>query len=102
MWVFQRFIFQFANIAQLLYALIVIFEWTKECEFSFQKLREGLINAPILQAPNWNKIFHVHVDVSKFAIGCVLAQLRECKMEFLVFYASRQLNNANKNYTTIE
>ena len=99
---YQRFIFQFANIAQPLYALIVIFEWAEECEVSFQKLREALIHAPILRAPNWNKIFHVHVDASKFAIGCVLAQPREHKMEFLVSYASRQLNDAKKNYTTIE
>ena len=80
---YQRFIFRFANIAQPLYALFVIFEWTKECEVSFQKLTEALIHAPILRAPDWNKIFHVHVDASKFAIGCVLVQLGEHKMDFL-------------------
>ena len=62
--------------------MIVIFEWTEECESSFQKLKEALINAPILQAQDWKKIFHVHVDASKFAIGCVLAQPREHKMDF--------------------
>ena len=80
--------------------MIVVFEWIEECEVSFQKLREALISAPILQAPNWNNIFHVHVDASKFSIGCVLAQLGEHKMGFLVSYASRQLNDAQKNYTT--
>ena len=83
-----------------MYALIVVFEWTEECEVSFQKLREALINAPILRAPNWNKIFHVHVDASKFAIGCVLTQPGEHKMNFPVSYASRQLNDVKKNYTT--
>ena len=76
--------------AQPLYALIFIFEWTKECEVSFLNLKDALINAPILWAPYWNNIFHVHVDASKFAIGCVLAQPREHKMEFPVSYASRQ------------
>ena len=61
-----------------------------------------MINASILQASNWNKIFHVHVDASKFFIGCVLAQPREHKMDFLVSYASRQLNDAKKNHTTTE
>ena len=98
---YQRFIFWFANIAQPLYALIVIFEWTKECEVSFQKLREAPINAPILRAPDWNKIFHVHVDASKFAIGCVLAQPRKHKVDFPVSYASGQLNDAEKNYTQL-
>ena len=80
--------------------MIVVFKWTKECEVSFPKLRDALINAPILQALDWNEIFHVHVDASKFSIGCVLAQPREHKMDFPVSYGSRQLNDAKKNYTT--
>ena len=44
----------------------------------------------------------MHVDASKFAIGCILAQSRENKMDFLVSYASRQLNEAEKNYTTMK
>ena len=98
---YWRFIFQFDNIAQPLYALIVGFEWTKECEVSFQKLREALI-APILRALDWNNIFHVHVDASNFAIGCVLAQPREHKMDFQVSYTSRQLNDVENNYTTTQ
>ena len=85
-----------------MYALIVVFEWTEECEVSFQKPRDALINAPILRALDWNKIFHVHVDALKFAMGCVLAQPGEHKMDFPVSYASRQLNDAEKNYTTME
>ena len=42
----------------------------------------------------------MHVDASKFAIGCVLAQPGEHKMDFPVSYASRQLNDAEENYTT--
>ena len=78
----------------------MVFEWKKECEKSFQRLKEALINVPILQAPVWDKIFHVHVDASNFPIGCILAQPREHKMDLLVSYASRQLNEAEKNYTT--
>ena len=44
----QKFIFCFANIARPLYTLIVAFEWTQECDESFQKLKEALTNAPIL------------------------------------------------------
>ena len=88
---YRRFIFRFANIARPLYALILVFEWIEECEISFEKLRETLINEPILQALYWNKIFLVHVDASNFFIGCVLAQWRENQMDFLVSYDSRQL-----------
>ena len=44
----------------------------------------------------------MHVDASKFAIGCILVQLGENKMDFPMSYASRQLNEAKKNYTTAE
>ena len=58
------------------------------------------MEAPILQAPDWNKVFHVHIDASNFAIGCILAQPGEHNMDFLVLYASKKLNSAEKNYTT--
>ena len=91
---YRRFIFQYAYIARPLYALLVAFTWTEECDVAFEKLQNALISAPILRAPDWNKIFHVHVDASNFAIGCVLAQPGEHNMDFPISYASRQLNSA--------
>ena len=73
-----------------------------ECKSSFQKLRNTLFEAPILRASNWNKIFHVHIDASNFVIGSVLTQPREHNMDFLVSYASIQLNNAERNYKNIK
>ena len=45
---YWRFMFQYASIAQPLYALIVAYNWTDECEQSFQKLNNTHIEAPIL------------------------------------------------------
>ncbi|MCO5592031.1 hypothetical protein L7F22_046025 [Adiantum nelumboides] len=97
---YRRFIYLYDIIAKPLYALITKFEWTDECEKAFQILKQRLISAPILKAPDWDKIFHVHVDASAFAIGCILAQLGEKNMDFPISYSSRQLNSAEKNYTT--
>ena len=97
---YQSFIFLYVSIAQPLYALIVAYEWTNECQASFQKLKKALIKPPILRALDWSKVFHVHIDTSNFAIGCVLTQPREHNMDFLVSHASRQLNSLEKNYTT--
>ena len=94
------FIYMYAVIAKPLYGLLVIFIWNEECEASFHKLKTALSTTPILKAPNWNLIFHVHVDASNFAIGAILAQPSEGNMDFPIFYASRQLNSAEKNYTT--
>ena len=89
---YRRFIFMYVVIAKPLYALLVQFEWTDECEEAFNKLKKALIFAPILRAPDWNKVFHVHIDASNFAIGCILAQPGEHNMDFPISYASRQLN----------
>ena len=92
----------YALVARLLYALLVEFEWTNECEVAFEKLKKALISVVILKAPDWTKPFHVHIDASNYAIGCILAQPGEHKMDFPISYASRQLNSAEKNYTTTE
>ena len=99
---YRRFIFMYASIARPLYALLVVFEWTEDCEVAFEKLKIALVTAPILRSPNWAKIFHVHIDASAFAIGCILTQPGEKNMDFPISYASRQLNSAGKNYTTTE
>ena len=85
-----------------LYALLIVFEWTDDCEVSYEKLKQALVSAPILKAPKWDKVFHVHIDASAFAIGCILAQPHEQNMDFPISYANRQLNSAEKNYTTTE
>ena len=67
-----------------------------ELEKSFNEI------APVLKAVDWNKVFHMHEDAFAYAIGCILAQPHEHNVDFLVFYANRQLNDVKKNYTTIE
>ena len=44
----------------------------------------------------------MHINASNFAIGCVLAQPGEHKLDYPISFASRQLNDAEVNYTTIE
>ena len=97
-----RFIYMYAEIARPLYALLVEFLWTEECKDSFEKLKQALITTPILRSPYWTKPFHVHIDASNYAIGCILAQPYEGNMDLPVSYSSRWLNSAEKNYTTTE
>ena len=70
---YRWFIYMYAMIAKPLYDLLVVFIWTNEREASFHKLKTALSTTPILKAPNWDLIFHVHVDASNFAIGAILA-----------------------------
>ena len=86
---YRRFIYMYAKVAKPLYALLIEFIWTEECEESFQKLKQALTTAPILKPPDWNKPFHVHIYASNFAIGYVLAQPYEGNMDLPISYASR-------------
>ena len=58
--------------------------------------------APVLIPPEWNKPFEVHVDASNFAIGSVLSQKNEEGHDRPIYFSSRQLSGAEKNYSVTE
>ena len=43
------------------------YEWTQECQGSFDTLKAMMASTPILVFPDWNKDFYVHVDASSIA-----------------------------------
>ncbi|RVW66550.1 Retrovirus-related Pol polyprotein from transposon 297 [Vitis vinifera] len=77
------------------------FEWDDKCQRSFELLKQFLTSAPIVRAPNWELPFEVMCDSSDYAIGAVLGQ-REDGKPYVIYYASKSLNDAQRNYTTIE
>ena len=64
-------------------------------------MKQFFTTAPIVRAPNWQLPFEVMCDASDFAIGAVLGQ-REDGKPYVIYYASKTLNEAQRNYTTIE
>ena len=54
-----------------------------------------------MRAPNWQLPFEVMCDASDFAVGVVLSQ-REDGKPYVIYYASKTLNEAQRNYTTTE
>ncbi|RVW87301.1 Retrovirus-related Pol polyprotein from transposon 17.6 [Vitis vinifera] len=77
------------------------FVWDEKCQRSFEELKQFLTTAPIVRAPNWKLPFEVMCDSSDLAMGAVLGQ-REDGKPYVIYYASRTLNEAQKNYTTTE
>jgi hypothetical protein len=71
------------------------FEWTVECQASFEELNKHLTSAPVLVLPDVTKKFDIYCDTSRRGLGCVLMQ--EGK---IVCYASRQLRKYEENYPT--
>ena len=74
---YRRFIRDFASIAKPLHKLTEknsSFLWTKECQQSFETLREQLSSSPVLCYPNFEESFLLDTDTSNDGIGAVLSQ----------------------------
>ena len=77
---YRRFLRQFATMAAPLYDLLKKgkkFNWTKECQESFDKLKAALTSSPVLGVPDVsdkNRSYQVTIDSSKRGQGAVLTQ----------------------------
>lgn len=101
---YRRHVPNFADIAKPLTKLTKkneSFDWTSECDTSFQKLKTTLTSEPLLIYPDFSKKFILSTDASGVAIGAVLGQVIN-GVEHPIAYASRQLNSAERNYTVTE
>ena len=63
--------------------------------------KQTLIEAPILQSPNWDLPFEIMYDVSDYAMGAVLGQHLD-KKPTTICYTSKTLVKAQINYMTTE
>ena len=75
--------------------------WDETRQKSFEELKSHLTTLPIVRAPNWQLPFEIMCDVSDLAIGAVLGQ-RDDGKPHVVYYASKTMNEAQRNYTTTE
>ena len=102
---YRRFILNFASVVTPLTNLLrkdASYVWTNECQTAFINIKDRLVNAPILAPPDWSKAFHVHADASNTAVGAVLCQADDAKVDHPIYYASRNLSDPERNYTTTE
>lgn len=64
---------------------------------AFEKLKKIITETPILRYPDFNKKFKQVTDASAFALGAILQQDNHP-----ICFASRTLNDHEKNYSTTE
>jgi len=101
---YRRFVPKFADIARPLHRLTHIdrpFEWSQEADESFDKLREALAACAALKFPVPNHPIEIHPDASDYGLGAVLVQ-RIDGVEAPIAYASRLLNQCERNYSITE
>lgn len=68
---------------------------------TFEDCKNLLTNDPILQYPNFEMPFNLTTDASNYALGGILSQ-GTIGSDKPIAYASRTLNPAEQNYSTIE
>ena len=108
---YRKFIPRFADIARPMTNLTkqdVSFEWTLQCQASFEMLKDALITSPILKYPDPNKPYTLFTDASKYAWACVLAQEHEhekdgkiFKINHLITFASGLFKGSQLNWAAL-
>ena len=98
---YRRFIERFSHTVRPLTALTKKerpFEWTKECEDAFQRLKQRFVEAPVLMMPDQDQPFYLETDASAFASGGVLMQKDPNGHLHPCGYISRTFNETEQRY----
>ena len=108
---YRKFIPKFSDVARPLTNLTkkdVPFEWTPDCQQTFQLLKDLLMAEPILKYPDPNKPYVLYTDASKYAWSCVLTQEYEYedegklkKIHHPITYASGLFKGSQINWATL-
>ena len=77
------------------------FEWKETHQYTFMKLKEAIIQAPILQYPDTTKLYIVYTDASDDACGAQLSQIHD-GTEFPVAFLSHTSTDTQRRWSTPE
>lgn len=67
------------------------FLWSNDCQLAFERLKNILASAPVLQAADMRKPFTISVDASASGVGAILSQPNRDNLLHPVCYYSCKL-----------
>ncbi|XP_071727216.1 uncharacterized mitochondrial protein AtMg00860-like [Rutidosis leptorrhynchoides] len=96
---YRRFIQGYASISAPLTQLLKkdAFKWSNEASLAFQKLKQQMIQAPVLALPDFKKEFTIETDASGIGIGAILQQ-----GGYPIAYMSKTLSSQHQSLSTYE
>ncbi|XP_052185282.1 uncharacterized protein LOC127796919 [Diospyros lotus] len=77
------------------------FEWTEQCQKSFEALKEYLKEVPLLTRPETGEMLYLYLGVSDKAVSAVLIK-KEGQVDRPVYYVSKVLQGPETRYPFIE
>lgn len=75
------------------------FKWTKECNISFNKVKEEITSEKVLAHYNPEQELILATDASPFGLGAILSHRYEDGTERPIAFASRALNKSERHYS---
>ncbi|KAM2945659.1 hypothetical protein COP2_028548 [Malus domestica] len=78
------------------------FEWTAEHQAAFTQIKVSLTTPHVLVPSRRDKPLKLYISAVEESIGCLLAQDNDVGREQAIFYLSRNLNQPEINYSTVE
>ncbi|KAL0421115.1 UNVERIFIED_CONTAM: Transposon Tf2-11 polyprotein [Sesamum latifolium] len=94
---YRRFVKSYSEIARPMTDLLKKTEtwnWTPQCQESFDRLKRAMVTDPVLALPDMSKSFVMETDASDFALGGVLMQDGHP-----VAFESRKLKDVERRYS---
>lgn len=76
--------------------------WDEKCQQAFDVIKDYLMNPPVLQPPKSGRHLIMYLAIEKGAIGAMLAQEDDGKVEHAVYYLSKKLLPYEANYSLVE
>ena len=98
---YRKFINKFSELAAPLNGLLKkdkTFDWTPECQTSFETLKQQFTAEPVLMMPDQSRPFQIEADASKYASRAVLTQMDSNGNRHPVAYFSNTFNDTERNY----
>ncbi|KAG8501727.1 hypothetical protein CXB51_003885 [Gossypium anomalum] len=77
--------------------------WDEECQNAFDKVKQYLLNAPVLSPPSPDKPLILYLSVFSNSMGCVLGQHDESRRkENAIYYLSKKFTQGEMRYSPVE
>ena len=80
----------------------VKFSWSAECEQAFQRVKDSLASSPVLMHYSNDLPVVLEVDASPYGVGGCLFHITEGGQKKPIYFVSRALTSAEKNYSQID
>ncbi|XP_070047243.1 uncharacterized protein [Nicotiana tomentosiformis] len=102
----SRFIAQLTTTCEPIFKLLkknAVVKWTDECQEAFDKIKNYLLNPPVLVPPEPGRPLILYLTVTDNSFGCVLGQHGITgKKEQAIYYLSKEFTPYEVKYTLLE